>query len=108
MRPLALAVAIAAALLARQACAADDGVPAPRPVMPDLSAEIAANRSDWIPAGEIVGFDFLLNRFDKAHFGCCDFDVTSRTVRDNLRSSWVVDHDPFTVNQLGHPYQGSM
>ena len=61
-----------------------------------------------IPALEIIAFDFALNRFDKAYFGCCDFDVTMRTVRRNLRSSWVIDRDPFLVNQLGHPYQGSM
>jgi len=95
-------------LLAPVAHAADEAPPEPRPALPDLSATIVANRSYWIPAGEIVVFDFLLNRFDQAHFGCCDFDVTARTVRRNLRSSWVVDRDPFTVNQLGHPYQGSM
>ena len=95
-------------LLAPVAHAADEAPPSPRPALPDLSATIVANRSYWIPAGEIVVFDFLLNRFDQAHFGCCDFDVTARTVRRNLRSSWVVDRDPFTVNQLGHPYQGSM
>ena len=91
-----------------QAVQAADEPPRARPELPDLSATIVANRSYAIPAAEIVGFDFLLNRFDKAHFGCCDFDVTSRTVRRNLRSSWDVDSDPFTVNQLGHPYQGSM
>ena len=95
-------------LLAPVARAAEEAPPEPRPALPDLSATIVANRSYWIPAGEIVVFDFLLNRFDQAHFGCCDFDVTARTVRRNLRSSWVVDRDPFTVNQLGHPYQGSM
>jgi hypothetical protein len=67
-----------------------------------------ASKSYAIPALEIIAFDALLNRFDKAYFGCCDFDVTSRTVRRNLRSSWVVDRDPFLVNQLGHPYQGAM
>ena len=102
------ALATAAVLLAPCAHAADDAPPPPRPALPDLSAKIVADRSYWIPAGEIVGFDFLLNRFDQRHFGCCDYDVTARTVRRNLRSSWVVDHDPFTVNQLGHPYQGSM
>jgi hypothetical protein len=30
------------------------------------------------------------------------------SIRRNLHSSWVVDRDPFEVNQLGHPYQGSM
>jgi hypothetical protein len=81
---------------------------APRPALPDFSREIEADKSHAIPAAEIIGFDFLLNRFDKQYFGCCDFDVTSRTIRRNLRSSWVVDRDPFVVNQLGHPYQGSM
>ena len=61
-----------------------------------------------LPAAEILAFDFLLNRVDNAYFGCCDYRVTSRTIRDHLRSSWVVDRDPFLVNQLGHPYQGSM
>ena len=74
------------------------------PRFPDFGAE----KSYAIPAAEIAGFDFLLNRFDNAYFGCCDFRVTSDTVRRNLRSSWVLDRDPFTVNQLGHPYQGSM
>src|SRR5690242_1249070 len=67
-----------------------------------------ASKSYVIPAVEIIAFDALLNRFDKSYFGCCDYDVTSRTVRRNLRSSWVVDRDPFLVNQVGHPYQGAM
>jgi hypothetical protein len=74
------------------------------PRFPDFGAE----KSYAIPAAEIVGFDFLLNRFDNRYFGCCDYRVTSHTVRRNLRSSWGLDRDPFTVNQLGHPYQGSM
>ena len=87
---------------------AQESAPPPRPALPDLSAHIAAQRSYAIPAAEIVLFDFLLNRFDKAYFGCCDFDVTAESIRRNLRSSWVIDRDPFLVNQLGHPYQGSM
>jgi hypothetical protein len=67
-----------------------------------------SRKSYLIPALEIIAFDTALNRFDKAYFGCCDFDVTMSTVRRNLRSSWVVDRDPFLVNQLGHPYQGSI
>ncbi|MEO7742810.1 MAG: DUF3943 domain-containing protein [Usitatibacter sp.] len=81
---------------------------APRPALPDLSREIEANKSHAIPAAEIVGFDFLLNRVDKHYFGCCDYDVSTRTIRRNLHSRWDVDRDPFVVNQLGHPYQGSM
>jgi uncharacterized protein DUF3943 len=67
-----------------------------------------AGKSYAIPAAEIVGFDFLVNQFDRHHLECCDFESNIHTIRRNLRSSWVVDRDPFLVNQLGHPYQGSM
>ncbi len=67
-----------------------------------------SQKSYAIPALEIVGFDVLLNQFDRHYFGCCDFASNIHTIRRNLRTSWVVDRDPFLVNQLGHPYQGSM
>ncbi len=67
-----------------------------------------AQRSYLIPALEIVGFDILLNLFDRAYFGCCDFDVDFSSIKRNLQRGWNVDRDGFTVNQLGHPYQGSM
>jgi len=74
----------------------------------DSPFKFGAEKSYAIPALEIFAFDFLLNRIDNQHFGCCDYRVTNETVRRNLRSSWVIDRDPFKVNQLGHPYQGSM
>jgi hypothetical protein len=92
-------IALAAVLAVLPARAADEVAESPF---------TEASKSYAIPAVEIIVFDALLNRFDKEYFGCCDFNVTSRTVRRNLRSSWVVDRDPFVVNQLGHPYQGSM
>jgi uncharacterized membrane protein len=62
-----------------------------------------------LPALEILGFDILVNRVNR----CCgsergDYAVTLDSIRHNLHSKWVVDDDPFRVNQLGHPYQGSM
>jgi hypothetical protein len=69
---------------------------------------IDERKSYGIPAAEIVGFDTALNLFDRHHFPCCDYDSNLHTIRDNLHSHWDVDRDPFTVNQLGHPYQGSM
>ncbi|MGH7871364.1 MAG: DUF3943 domain-containing protein [Candidatus Binatia bacterium] len=65
-------------------------------------------KSYLIPALEIVGFDVLLNLFDRAYYGCCDFDSDFSSISRNLRRGWKVDSDEFTVNQLGHPYQGSM
>ncbi len=69
--------------------------------------ENAPRKSYAVPAGEVAGFNLLLNLFDRAFFGS-DFDVTPSTIRRNLKSSWVEDQDTFTVNQIGHPYQGSM
>jgi hypothetical protein len=76
---------------------------------PDAAEEIEARKSYDIPALEIVGFDFLLNRYNR--FFSRDrrvYDVSSTSIRNNLRSGWDTDNDPFKTNQLGHPYQGSM
>ncbi len=73
----------------------------------DFLADIEARKSYWIPVGEIVGFDFLLNEFNR-HFVGDEYKSNLTSIRHNLRSSWHTDTDPFTVNQLGHPYQGSM
>ena len=62
-----------------------------------------------LPAIEIVGFQFLLNRANR-YFGSNrdDYRVTAGSIRRNLRSGWGTDRDPFETNQLGHPYQGAM
>jgi hypothetical protein len=62
-----------------------------------------------LPALEIVGFDFLLNRFNR-RFGNDreDYAVTLDSIRRNLKSGWGTDRDPFNINQLGHPYQGAI
>lgn len=82
-----------------------------QPALPDLGESSAAarkdNRSYGIPAAEIVGFDFLLNRIDRQIYGQ-DYDVTWSSIKRNARGPWVVDNDPYSVNQLLHPYQGSM
>ena len=66
-----------------------------------------ARKSYAIPLAEMFGFAFLLNQVNR-HTDGTDFDSNLSTIRRNLHSSWVVDRDPFEVNQLGHPYQGSM
>ncbi len=84
------------------ASAPSDGLGEPRKV-PTQSLDYAT------PALEIVGFDLLLNRFNRSFgSGREDYAVSLSTIKSNLRSSWKSDRDPFNVNQLGHPYQGSM
>ena len=79
--------------------------------LPDLGSSNrepdTRNKSYGIPAAEIVGFDFLLNRIDRRIYGS-DYDVSGASIRRNLRGGWVVDNDPYKINQLAHPYQGSM
>jgi hypothetical protein len=72
------------------------------------SREFGALRSYSIPAFEILGFDFLLNRYNHRFSGSNDYNVTASTISSNFRGSWVTDNDPFSVNQFAHPYQGSM
>jgi hypothetical protein len=74
----------------------------------ELVVKREVNKSYVIPAVEIVGFDFLLNQFNRRFSGISDYDSNFSTMRDNLTSSWKDDKDPFNVNQLGHPYQGSI
>lgn len=70
--------------------------------------EFGARKSYSIPALEILGFDFLLNRLNDQFSGSSDYEVSLSSIRHNLQSAWVTDHDPYSVNQFAHPYQGSM
>jgi len=78
--------------------------------LPQLGAEpqIEARKSYSIPALEIIGFDLLLNQFNRRYFEGDDYDTSLSSIKRNLQSGWVTDTDPYNINQLGHPYQGSM
>ncbi len=111
---LALPIVFDRRLLLTQNAAAP--VPAPPPA-PAAAAELGLkksgpvwgeNKSYLIPAAEIVGFDVLLNLFDRKFYGCCEFHSNVPSIKRNLRRGFGRDNDEFTVNQLGHPYQGSM
>lgn len=65
-------------------------------------------KSHLIPALEIVGFEFALNRFAYRYVDRESFDVSWSSVRRNLNGPWVVDKDDFETNQFLHPYQGSV
>jgi hypothetical protein len=82
--------------------------PSARPASPGLAPQREPRKDYTLPALEILGFDFLLNRFNHSFSRSHDYDVSLDSIRRNLRSSWVVDRDPFSINQFGHPYQGSM
>jgi hypothetical protein len=66
------------------------------------------HRSYTLPIVEIVAMDAFVNRLGRVMLDSAAFDVTGESIRRNLRGPWVVDGDPFQVNQIGHPYQGAM
>ncbi|HEY4066989.1 MAG TPA: DUF3943 domain-containing protein [Burkholderiaceae bacterium] len=104
-----------AARLVRHACLAAASLALLNPVAPahgqttqDSPAPTEPDHSDLVPAAEIIGFDFLLNRFNRRFSGSSDYDVSWGSIRRNLRGPWIVDNDPFKINQFAHPYQGSI
>ena len=65
-------------------------------------------KSYVIPAVEIIGVDIAINRFGYRFVDRETFNVGFSSIRRNLKRGWVVDHDEFKINQLFHPYQGSV
>jgi hypothetical protein len=63
-----------------------------------------------IPAVEISTFIFVLNQVDRLIFSEENtFDTTFGSGWEHVtHGNWVVDQDDFVVNQIGHPYQGTI
>ncbi len=103
VRALVIA-AFAVGVLAPAAGAADE--PGRAPV---LDWDTGAGKSYWIPALEIGGFIFSLNQFNRHLVSPMDdYESDDDSIGRNLRTTPVYDKDPFSVNQIGHPYQGSI
>ena len=93
-------------------CAAqtlDDGKPAEVVPAAPASAEPESSKSYILPALEILGFQVGLNIIDR-NFASDEEDYESdiHSIRDNLEGGWALDRDSFDINQVGHPYQGSV
>jgi len=98
---------LALAAGAAQAAPATDDDPL-KETVPAQTGDDRPYKSYGAAALEIVAFQAALNRVDHAFVRPDDYGVSVGSVRRNLRSSWAVDRDPFEINQLGHPYQGSV
>ena len=72
------------------------------------SPDDRGHKSYAVPVIEIMAMDLGINRAGSLMLDPATFTVTPETIRRNLRGPWVVDDDPFQVNQFGHPYQGAM
>ena len=66
------------------------------------------HKSYILPAVEIVAMDAAINLGGRVLIGPANYEVTPASIRRNLRGPWVVDDDPFEINQFLHPYQGAM
>jgi hypothetical protein len=101
-----MASSIARALAAVLAC----GISAAcaTAMRPRLPQEDVGHKSYILPVVEIVAMDAAVNVGGRLLLDSANFAVTPASIRRNLRSPWVIDDDPFELNQLGHPYQGAM
>ncbi len=68
----------------------------------------ASHKSYILPAVEIVAMDAGVNLVARQVMDPAHFKVTPASIRRNLRGPWVIDDDPFEINQFLHPYQGAM
>ena len=98
---LIVSLAIPAASVAQQS--APDEL---APESPKTQEETRPNH--FVPAFDIVLFQFLLNRYGEQVIDHDTYNVSTASIRRNLRSPWVLDSDPFSINQFLHPYQGSV
>jgi len=74
-----------------------------------LPGEPSRRKNYLLPALEIPLFQSALNGYDRLVYGETEFGSTWNTGWQHVRHGpWGVDQDDFAVNQLGHPYQGSL
>jgi hypothetical protein len=103
VRLASLAIA-AAAIPARAAAQTADPPP---PVTPVID-EAKPRKNFLLPLVEIVIMDAGINLVNRLGPDSDSYKVTRSSIRRNLRSKWVIDDDPFEINQFLHPYQGAM
>ena len=64
--------------------------------------------SGLLSFSEITLFSIGLNQWDRRVLKEEYAQVNWSTMKKNLTSKWFWDYDPFSTNQIGHPYQGSV
>lgn len=81
------------------------------PTTPDrvLPGEPTRHKNYFIPLVEIPIFQLALNGADRLIYGNEEYGSNFHTGWEHVRRGpWTVDRDAFVVNQIGHPYQGSV
>ena len=88
------------------AAVATAGCATTAPVTAVVAPHPPPDRSFVIPAIEIVSMNAAMNLAGRQTRFAADLQVSLQSIRRNLTTRWVIDHDPFAINQLLHPYQG--
>jgi hypothetical protein len=89
--------------------AAPDGPRSDRERAVDAAGAMPPPEKNYVvPAVEILAFELALNAFDRSFVDHDVYSTDGESIRDNLGRGWVIDKDPFSTNQFGHPYSGSI
>lgn len=78
------------------------------PARPHLTWNTGEGKSYLIPLAEVVSFNFLLNQYDRNFVDRGVYGTSWTSIQRNLRSNWVLDTDPYQIDQFMHPLQGSI
>ena len=73
-----------------------------------VTGETWGDHSYLIPFLEVIGFETVLNLYDRNFIAEKIYGTTFKTFEQNFKMTPVVDADSFQINQLYHPYQGAM
>ena len=65
-------------------------------------------RHGAIAAGEVFSFNIFITTFNRIITRSPFADISLETMGHNITHPWVWDQDEFEINQIGHPYQGSI
>ena len=65
-------------------------------------------RHGAIAAGEVFSFNIFITTFNRIITQSPFADISLETMGRNIVHPWVWDQDEFEINQIGHPYQGSI
>ena len=65
-------------------------------------------RHGAIAAGEVFSFNIFITTFNRVVTRSEFADISLSTMAHNITHLWVWDQDEFEINQIGHPYQGSV
>lgn len=62
----------------------------------------------WRAAGQVLGLNAGFQLADRYLLDLDYAHISGKTITDNFKYGWVWDNDDFIINQIGHPYQGSL